>query len=317
MEYKDYYKILGVSKNATADEIKKAYRKLATKYHPDKTSGDKAAEEKFKDINEAKEVLSDPEKRKLYDRFGKDWQHYKDAGQQGGFDWSKYARQGQRQGSRQYTYQGGYDDLGDIFGGMGGGATGGSGGFSDFFETLFGGGFARTGHTGGTHRRPSRGSDVHAEIEISLEDAYNGASPEFLLDGQTIRLNIKPGIKDGQKLKLKGKGHNGGDLIITVHVKPHHKIRRENNDLYMDVPVDLYTMILGGKAEINTLKGKIKIDIPAETPNGKTLRLKNLGMPVYTRPGHYGNLYARLMAELPKKMTKKERDLFEKLRKLR
>ena len=314
MNYKDYYNILGVSKNATADDIKKAYRKMATKYHPDKNPGDKVAEEKFKDINEAKEVLSDPEKRKLYDRFGKDWQHYKDAGAQGGFDWSKYARQQQR-GQRSYTYQGGFEDLGDIFGGSGGASS--SGGFSDFFETLFGSRYAGAGAGRGAHTRRPRGQDATAEITITLKEAYTGTSPQFIIDDQTIKLNIKPGVKDGQKLKLKGKGHNGGDLYITVHVKEDPHYRRENNDLYVDVPVDLYTAILGGKAEVDTLKGKIKLDIPAETPNGKTLRLKGLGMPVYTRPGHFGNLYARIMVQLPKKLSKKERDLFEKLRKLR
>ncbi|MFQ5709895.1 MAG: DnaJ domain-containing protein, partial [bacterium] len=193
MEYKDYYKILGVGKNASVDEIKKAYRKLAAKYHPDKNPGDKVAEQKFKDINEAKEVLTDPEKRKLYDRFGTDWKRYKEAGA-GDFDWSKYAHQG---GGRTYTYHR-TGDFSDFFGGEG---------FSDFFETLFGGGGGfRTRRTRST---AVKGQDLKADITISLEEAFQGTARQISLDGQSIKLKIQPGIRDGQQLRLTGKGSPG------------------------------------------------------------------------------------------------------------
>jgi curved DNA-binding protein len=316
MDYKDYYQILGVSRDATADEIKKAYRKLAAKYHPDKNPGDKSAEEKFKEINEAKEVLTDPEKRKLYDQFGKDWEYYKQAGAQGNFDWSKYAQQ--QGGGRAYTYSGNIEDMEDLFGG---------GGFSDFFDLLFGGGGGartRTRH-GRTRTRPTsqKGQDYAAEVFISLEEAYHGTSRQLNVDGQTIKINLKPGVADGQKLKVSGKGGPGvgggqkGDLYITVKVYPHPLFERKGDDLYTDVKVDLYTAVLGGKVEVNTFKGKVKVDIAPGTNPGKVLKLKGLGMPNYKHPSTYGDLYVKINVEIPKDLTDKEIELFKKLRDMR
>lgn len=305
MTYKDYYSILGVQKAATPEEIRKAYRQLALKYHPDKNKGDKTAEEKFKDINEANEVLSDPEKRKKYDQFGQDWEHYQEAAKDGEkFDWSKYARQpggGQRFEST---------DFGDVFGG---------GEAGDFFEMLFGQPF-------GGRRGKSvamRGADLEAEMDLSLEDAYHGATRMLTLDGQTIRIKVDPGIKDGQLLRLRGKGGAGlnggphGNLYLTVKIHEHPDFRREENNLYCDLPVGLYTAVLGGKVEVRTPKGNIKVDIPKETQNGKVLRLKGLGMPYYKEKNKYGDLYVKISVELPKSLSETELGLFSKLAEIR
>lgn len=311
MEYKDYYKILGVNKNASSDEIKKAYRKLALKYHPDKTKGDKSAEEKFKEINEANEVLSDPEKRKKYDQLGESYQYYQQYGNQSqGFDWSQFANTGGSQ--RSYTFSG---DFEDFFGGSG---------YSDFFEMLFGGGF------GGSQRKrkagrtmQSRGSDYQAELDITLEEAYSGTTRVFKLNNQSIKLNIKPGIPDGHLLKIPGKGGQGrgggkaGDLLIKINVLKHNIFERRGNDLYADLPVDLYTAVLGGKVQFKTLKGTIKIDIAKESEFGKTLRLQKLGMPVYNSQNQFGDLYLKLDIQIPKNLTLKEIKLFNELQKLR
>jgi curved DNA-binding protein len=312
MEYKDYYKILGISTNATNDEVKKAYRKLATRYHPDKNPGDASAEQKFKDINEARQVLIDPEKRKLYDRFGADWKHYKDSGAQGDFDWSKYAPPGG--GGRTYYYQSSGDlgDLGDIFGRHSG--------YSDFFENLFGGSFQ-----GQYKREPFgafRGQDLNGQIRISLEQAFHGSSQHISLNGNTLKVNLKPGIQDGYQLKLTGKGRAGvngginGDLYLTVKVSEHPRFKRKGDDLYCDLVVDLYTAILGGKVALNTFSGNIKIDIAKETQNNKTLRLKDQGMPKYGQKNR-GDLYVRIVIETPDKLSKKEVELFKQLRHLR
>ena len=321
MQFRDYYKILGVSKNATAEEIKKAYRRLATKYHPDKNPGDKSAEERFKEINEAKEVLSDPKKKKLYDQFGKDWKQYQAAGAQGDFDWSKYTDQSRQGRGRTYYYSsrgsrgGGFSsDFEDIFAG--------GGGFSDFFETLFGN--MRPNRETYTRRASAvKGRDVTAEIEITLLEAYHGTSRQFKLDGQTIKLNIKPGIKDGQKLRMSGKGSPGvsgatsGDLYITVKVGQHSYFKRQGDDLYMDKPVDLYTAVLGGKIDVNTFKGNIKVDVPKETESGKVLRLRGMGMPISDKPSKFGDLYVKIILQIPKNLSTQEQDLFKQLRDLR
>jgi curved DNA-binding protein len=308
MEFKDYYNILGISKSASTDEIRKAYRRLATKYHPDKNPGDKTAENKFKEINEAKEVLTDPEKRKLYDQFGKDWKHYQAAGAKGDFDWSKYARQGS---GKRYRYSSNVGDFSDIFSG---------GGFSDFFETLFGG---RTGRTQYERSTRMKGQDHIAEITISLEEAYHGTNRKISLNGQTLKLNIKPGIQDGHRLRLSGKGSPGagggasGDLFIKINLAKHPYVQRQGDDLYIDMKVDLYTAILGGKTEVQTLNGKIKVDIAKETKNGKTLRLKGMGMPLYNQRGKFGDLYLNVVVDIPSNLSKKEEDLFRQLRAIR
>lgn len=317
MDYKDYYKVIGVNKNATQDEIKKAYRKLAVRYHPDKNKGNKEAEEKFKEINEANEVLSDPEKRKKYDELGENWKYYQQSGgqQSQDFDWSQYANQGGgRGGQSQYTYEGDYSDA---FGGAG---------FSDFFETLFGGGGRTSQGTRGrkSSRKTSlKGEDLAAEMSITLEDAYHGADKLFDLNGQSIKLKIKPGISEGQSLKLGGKGaagYNGGsagDLILRIHVLNDPIFERKGDDLYTDLRVNLFTAILGGKAPIKTFKGTINVNISKESQNGKVLRLQGMGMPKYGKANQFGDLYAKLNIEIPTELTEKEMKLFKELSEMR
>lgn len=310
VDFKDYYKILGVAKNASTEEIKRAYRRLAAKYHPDKNPGDKIAEEKFKDINEAREVLTDPEKRQKYDRFGENWKYYQKAGAQGagGFDWADFSN-----GGAWKTYSGGFEDLGDILGGSG---------FSDFFETLFGRG-AKGGRPQGRSRVSFNGQDVTASTTISLEEAYRGAERLIEMNSQKIKIKIKPGVKDGRVLKMSGKGAPGGnggasgDFYLTVNVAKHPEYERKNNDLYRDLPVDFYTAILGGKAEVRTFKGTLKVDIPKETENGKVLKLKGLGMPDFNAPDVKGDLYLKVNVQLPKHLSREEMALFRKLRELR
>ncbi|MBI5403739.1 MAG: J domain-containing protein [Ignavibacteriae bacterium] len=308
MEYKDYYKILGVEKTASQDEIKKAFRKLALKYHPDKTKGDKSAEEKFKEINEANEVLSDSSKRKKYDELGENYQYYQQHGNRSqGFDWSQYANTGGSQ--RSYSFSG--DDFGDFFGGSG---------YSDFFDMLFGG--AQKKRRGGRTMQ-ARGQDYQAEMEITLEEAYSGTTRVFKLDTESIKLNIKPGVPDGHMLKIPGKGGQGrsggasGDLLIKINILKHNVFERKGDDLYANLPVDLYTAVLGGKVEFKTLKGNVKIDIAKESEFGKTLRLGKLGMPVYGKPNEFGDLYLKLDIIMPKNLTAKEIKLFNDLKKLR
>ena len=312
MDYKDYYKILGVEKGASQSEIKSAYRKLAVKYHPDKNKGNKQAEEKFKEVNEANEVLSDPEKRKKYDQFGSQWQQYQQyGGQQGGFDWSQFANQGS--GQRTYQYEG---NINDIFG---------DAGYSDFFEMLFGQEFGgrSSGRTRSSKTQNIKGQDAMAELPITLEEAYNGVSKVFTIDGESIKLNIKKGIEDGHILKIPGKGNPGfgsgakGDLLINIRVMNHPVFEREGDDLHAELKVDLYTAVLGGKASFNSLKGAVKVDVQKGTQNGKILRLQKLGMPKYGKNDEYGNLYLRINITLPEKLSSKETELFKELQKLR
>jgi curved DNA-binding protein len=307
MNYKDYYKVLGVSQTATPDEIKKAYRKLAMKFHPDKTTGNKAANEKFNEINEANQVLGDPEKRKKYDQFGADYQRYEQAGAQpGGFDWSKYASpdSNQKQGMSAEEFESMFAEGGDI----------------DLFELLFGG---RGGRRQGRRSAVFKGDDLNAETTISLDEAYHGSARLIQLDGQTIRVTIPPGIADEQVLRIAGKGMDGtrggpkGDLYLTVKVAPHPELRRKGNDLYCDFPVDVYTAILGGKTLVKTLKGAVKVDIPAETQNHKVLRLRGLGMPVFGKTNVFGNLFVTIDVQLPDHLTQEETELFRKLAAMR
>lgn len=318
MEYKDYYKILGVSKNASQDEIKKAYRKLAVKYHPDKNSGDKTAEAKFKEINEAHEVLGDAEKKRRYDELGSNWNAYQGSGQQGqgGFDWGKYQQKYGSQGGQSYSTN--FGDFSSAFGG------GGGGGFSDFFEAFFGGaGFGGGKQRSSGKRQALKGEDMQAELQVTLEDAYNGTEKVFEIGGQTIKLKLKKGVSDGQVLKLAGKGYPGhnngqnGDLLLTIKVAKHPLYNRIDDDLYMDLPLDIFTAVLGGKLDLSTLKGKIKITIPPETSNGKTLRLGGLGMPKYGKDSQHGDLFVKIDLETPKNLTPEEKKLFEKLAEMR
>jgi curved DNA-binding protein len=302
MEYKDYYKVLGVSKNASQEEIKKAFRKLAVKYHPDKTKGDKAAEEKFKEANEANEVLSSPEKRKKYDELGQQWSQYRQSGSdEGTFDWSGFAGGGGRQ-------RGGQD-----FGF-------GSSGFSDFFEQFFGGSYGGS-QAGGRFQSP--GHDLRLDLEITLEEAYSGTTRQFQVDGEKLQISLKPGTYDGQQIRIKGKGGKGkgggprGDIYGYVHLQKHQRFTVSQNDLHCAVDIDLYTALLGGTANVDSLRGPIRITIAAGTDNGKVLRLKNMGMPFYGEPGKYGDLYAKVNVVLPKNLSPNEKDLFRQLSEIR
>jgi curved DNA-binding protein len=311
LEYKDYYSTLGVNKNASQDEIKKAYRKLALKYHPDRTKGDKAAEQKFKEINEANEVLSDPEKRKKYDMLGDQWRYYQQQGAEGDFDWSRFSHRPGTSGTF-YQYEG---DIGDIFG---------SSGYSDFFEMLFGKEFGGTRRRSRTPRTTSlKGQDYSTEMEITLEEAYKGSSRMFRVNNQSIKLKIKPGIPDGHVLKIPGKGSPGlnsgqaGDLLIKIKIINDPVFERKGDDLYADLKIDLYTSVLGGKAQFKSFKGNVKVDIPKGTPNGKTLRLQKLGMPKYDKPTEYGDLYLKTHIQIPTNLSEKELKLFKELQKIR
>jgi curved DNA-binding protein len=306
MNYKDYYKILGVPQTATTEEIKRAYRKLAVKYHPDKTRGDKAANEKFLEINDAHQVLSDPEKRKKYDQFGADFKQYEESGAQpGGFDWSKYAVAGgaRKQGVNPEEFESMFASGDDI----------------DLFELLF-------GRRGGRKQGRSavfKGDDLNADTTVTLEEAYHGAVRLILLDGQKIKVTIPPGIANDQVLRIPEKGMDGinggpkGDLYLTVKIAPHPEFHRKGNDLNRKLPVELYTAVLGGKALVKTLKGAVKVDIPKETPNLKVLRLRGLGMPVAGQKNVFGDLFMTVEIQLPDHLTEQETDLFRKLAALR
>jgi curved DNA-binding protein len=322
MEFKDYYEILGVSKNAETDEIKKTYRKLARKYHPDVNPGDPAAEEHFKEINEAYEVLSDPEKRKKYDQFGAQWKQYSRAGgRPEDFDWSRWASS--PGGGRTYTRSVSPEEFERMFGG-------GLGGFSDFFETLFGGGGARrasqgmggTGFGGTAYQtRPRRGRDMEHEIEVSLEEAFYGTNRTLTWeDGRKIEAAIPKGVKTGSRVRLSGQGGSGsagaqaGDLYLKIKVAPHTKFQRDEDDLRMVQPVDLYTMLLGGEVEIRGIDRSVTLTIPPETPNGRVFRLKGLGMPKLRNPDQRGDLYVVAEVSLPEDLSKQEKELLEELR---
>lgn len=306
MEYKDYYKVLGVDKNASQEDIKKAYRKLAVKYHPDKNVGDKQAEEQFKLINEANEVLSDPEKRKKYDQLGENWKQYEN---QPGGGWSSYGGGGGQ--GRQYQYEG---DFSDIFG------SGGSG-FSDFFEAFFGRG-AGSGGRRSQRETQYKGQDFEAEVGITLEEAHHGTVRVIQVGDEKLRITIKPGVDDGQLLRVKGKGGQGsnekyrGDLYVRIKILPHTVFSRKGDDLYAKQNIDLYTAVLGGEVMVNTISGTIKVTIPAGTPNGKTIRIKGKGMPVNEANDKFGDLYLELHILTPANLTEKEKQLFEQLRKL-
>ncbi len=304
MDYKDYYKVLGVNKDTNQDEIKKAYRKLAKQYHPDKNKGDKASEEKFKEISEAYQVVGNEENRKKYDEMGANWKQYEHAG--------AYSGQGgyHGQGQKQYYSSSDYEDL-----------FGGSGGFSDFFESYFGGAYK----SGRSQKREWSipGEDYQAKLEIDIQQAFNGTSTIIQLDGEKLKVNIKPGIKDGQLLRLKNKGGKGsggaksGHLYIKVEIKPDTLFKRKNDDLYSTVDVDLYKAVLGGKQSVKTLGGELNVNLPKGSQNGKVLRLKGKGMPHYNKPDEFGDLLVKLNIILPQNLTEDEVGLFEKLRKIR
>jgi curved DNA-binding protein len=306
MEYQDYYKVLGLDKKASQDDIKKAFRKLAVKYHPDKNPGNKEAEEKFKLINEANEVLGDPEKRKKYDELGENWNRFQQQGQGqpgGGYDWSTFNRNG---GS--YYYEG---DPSDLFG------NAGDGRFTDFFEAFFSG---KAGRKTNRHERQFRGQDYESETEVSLEEAYHGATRIIQLHDEKLRITIRPGAYDGQLLRIKGKGAQGshkdqrGDLYVRIRMRPHPVFKRKGDDLYANETIDLYTAVLGGDTIVKTLSGKIKMKIPAGSQHGTSIRIKGKGMPVNGKASAYGDLYLELQVSLPQQLSDEEKKLFEKLK---
>lgn len=312
MEYKDYYKILGVNKNATEADIKRAYRKLARECHPDMNPGNEKAEERFKEVNEAYEVLSDAERRRKYDQLGSSYaQWQRGGGASGGFDWGQWA-----------ASPGGvhvdYGNLNDLFG---------QGGFSDFFNSIFGGmasqAGASAGQAGGRRSMNVRGRDVEHPVEITLEEAFQGTKRTLEKDGRRLEVKIPPGISTGKKVRVAGEGGGGlsgapaGDLYLVIQVLPHSIFEVEETNLRCEVSVPLYTAILGGELAVPTLEGQVQLKIPPETQSGKTFRLRNQGMPHLSKPDRRGDLLVQVRVAIPQKLTARERELFEELRRLR
>ncbi|MFP3597416.1 DnaJ C-terminal domain-containing protein [Chryseobacterium sp. SIMBA_029] len=302
MAYIDYYKILGVDKSATQDDIKKAYRKQARKLHPDLNPDDKEAEKKFKELNEANEVLSNPENRAKYDKYGENWKH--------GEEYEKAQQQQQRQYQGQ-NHSGGYS-----------GADFGEGeDFSDFFQSMFGGsggGFGRSSK--GSASGKFKGQDVHAELNLNLRDAATTHSQTFDINGKKVRITIPAGVYDGQQIKLKGHGSPGfnggpnGDLYITFNIPADPDFERVGDDLKTKVAVDLYTAVLGGDVKVDTLNGSVNLKVKPETQNGMTVRLKGKGFPVYKKEGHFGDLFVTYEVKMPVNLTEKQKELFEQLK---
>jgi curved DNA-binding protein len=292
MEFIDYYKILGIDKGASEEDIKKAYRKLARKLHPDLNPNDKEAHRKFQQINEANEVLSDPEKRKKYDTYGKDWQHADQFEQQ-----KKSRAQYQNTGGQQF-----YEN-----------AEGGD--FSSFFDSMFGG--------AGNRQTKFRGQDYNAELKLQLTDAMFTHQQTLTVNNKNIRITIPAGVENGQVIKLKGYGAPGvqggpaGDLYITFSIAPHPQFKRMGNDLFTTTKIDLYLAMLGGDTTIETLNGKVKLTVKPETQPGTRIRLKGKGFPVYKKENEYGDLYITYEVVLPSNLTEEQKKLFTELSKLK
>ncbi len=296
MDFIDYYKILGVDKSASPDDIKKAYRKLARKYHPDLNPNDKEAHKKFQQINEANEVLSDPENRKKYDSYGENWKHA---------DQFEEANRQRAQNQSRTTSGAGFSD----------GFEGTD--FSDFFESMFGNAGGR-----GNSQTKFRGQDYNAELHTTLREAAVTHQQTLTVNGKNIRITIPAGIANGQVIKLKGHGaagvNNGpnGDLYITFVIAEDTNFKRLNDDLYSSVEIDLYTAILGGEITVETLTGKVKLKVKPGTQNGFKTRLKNKGFPVYKKEGEFGDLIITYNVKIPTNLTEKEKELFTELKKL-
>ena len=308
VDYKDYYEVLGISKGATADEIKKAYRKLARKYHPDANLNNPSAEEKFKEIGEAYEVLKDPQKRQRYDQLGANWKQYANTGRPGG--------------GQSYSY--------DFGGGRGFNFENMGGGFSDFFEMFFGSSanqgassgydFGNNFGGGGARASSRKGQDLQSAIEINLREAFTGTQRSIRLQKEnktrTVNVKIPKGIKNGGKIRLAGEGGPGpgggpgGDLYLTVNVSQHNIYERKGNDLHIEVPVNIKEAYYGGKINIPTFEGKVDMKLPKKTQSGKTLRLKGKGMPG-VKGGSNGNLYVKTRIVFPEKMNSKQKKKFE------
>jgi curved DNA-binding protein len=304
MEYKDYYKILGVDRNAGQKEIRKAYRRLARQYHPDVNPGDLSAQERFKEINEAYEALSDPEKRQKYDQLGTSWREWQRmGGDPSGFDWGRWFT---GQPGRVYVQYGNLDEM-----------LGSLGGFSDFFQAIFG------GMPGGSWQTTlRRGQNYEQEVEITLEEAFRGTTRILSKDGRRLEVKIPPGVETDSRIRMAGEGGDSyrgskGDLYLKIKVAPHPRYRREGDDLHVEISLDLYTALLGGEVRVPTLKGDIMLKIPPETQSGKAFRLQGQGMPNLKDPQKRGDLYAKVMVRLPQKLTPRERELFEELKRLR
>jgi len=291
MEFIDYYKILGVDKKASVEDIKKAYRKLARKLHPDLNPNDKEAHQKFQQVNEANEVLSDPEKRKKYDQYGKDWQHAEQFEQQ-------------RRSQRQSTFTGDQSFSDDT-----------DSDFSSFFESMF-------GREGRSRQTKFRGQDYHAELKLNLTDVLKTHQQTLNVNGKNIRITIPAGIENGQVIKINGYGTPGvnggpaGDLYITFSIVPHPLFKRSGNDLYTTATIDLYTAVLGGETTIDTLTGKVKLQVKPETQPGTQVRLKGKGVPIYKKEGEAGDLYITYEVKLPTHLTEQQKALFKELSKL-
>jgi curved DNA-binding protein len=298
MEYKDYYTILGVERNADAEAIKKAYRKLARQYHPDTNKGDKKAEDKFKELNEANEVLSDPEKRKLYDQLGSNYHRFtQNGGDPRQYDWAQWARRNAGPSSNPFggrTQQGGFEGSGEDF--------------SDFFSNIFGGG----------PRGPSQPRDVEQLVEISLEEAYRSAKRIIQKPGEKdIEVTIPAGVKTDSRVRVRGQGiknaRGQGDLYLVIEVLPNATYERKDDDLYRDIQVDAFKAMLGGEHTVDTLGGSLVIKIPAGTSSGKLIRLRGRGMPKLSAKGESGDLYLRVMVNVPSKLDEGDREALEKI----
>lgn len=307
MAYIDYYGILGVSKTASQDDIKKAFKKLARKYHPDLNPNDPSAKQKFQEINEANEVLSDPEKRKKYDAYGENWKHADEF-------------EAQKQRYQQGSNSGGFGSMGGGYwssadGGFSGSFSGDEGEFSDFFESLFG------SRRGNSRQAGFKGQDYNAELHLSLRDAAVTHKQVLEVNGKKIRITVPAGIADGQTIKLNGQGGPGlnggpaGALYITFIIADDPNYKREGNNLYQNIPLDLYTAILGGEQVIETLNGKIKLKIKPETQNGTKVRLKGKGFPVYKKEGQFGDLFIIYEIKIPTNLTEQQKALFQELQK--
>lgn len=309
MAFIDYYKVLGVERNATQDDIKKAYRKMARKYHPDLNKDDPNAKDKFQEINEANEVLSDPEKRKKYDEYGEHWKHADE------FKAEREAYQKAQEQGGQSAYW--YSVNGDDF--MGGFGRGNASGFSDFFEQLFGHG-ASGSRSRRTYNMMESGEDIEAQMNLSLREATVTHKQTFSVNGENLRITIPAGIADGQMIKLKGhgeKGSNGapnGDLYITFKIAPDPEFKREGDDLFTDVDIDLYTAVLGGTVNVKTIDGMVKLKVNPGTQNDTKVRLRGKGFPVYKKEGTFGDLIVTYHVNIPTSLSEKQKELFTQLK---
>ncbi len=310
MEYRDYYQILGVGRSATEKEIKAAFRRKAQQYHPDLNPNDQGAEEKFKELNEAYEVLRDAGKRATYDRLGKSYSQWQKSGSPGGgFDFSQWAAGARGAGGRPV------EDLGDLFG---------AGGFSEFFNILFGSAAAaaaaRQPGGGASPAWKLRGEDQEQSIEITLEEAFSGTQRTLQKGDRRLEVKLPAGARTGTRVRMGGAGGPGqtpGDLFLVVSVKPHAQFRREGDDLHVDLPLDLYTALLGGEARVPTLAGEVKLAVPPEAQAGQTFRLAGQGLPRLRAPTERGDLYAHVVVRIPTNLTERERQLLGELRALR